>query len=219
MSRLHSITVSAAEVAKYFGADMPAPIAPTQDITEGAQGMVVFEIKGRRILRAVTWGFPRLTREMRERDEEPGRIGLVADLTNPMWEQMVVDTRYRCLIVLTHFANPAGTPGAMTRTWFSVKGQPIMAWAGFCRNLPDQGPVYAGMTMEANAAIPPTNDRMPVLLDPTDYQRWFYEPIEDVIAFQFRAPFAAERMIIEPTEDLWRSGKAPPSGGAQLALL
>jgi putative SOS response-associated peptidase YedK len=136
-----------------------------------------------------------------------------------MWEQMVVDTRYRCLIVLTHFANPAGTPGAMTRTWFSVKGQPIMAWAGFCRNLPDQGPVYAGMTMEANAAIPPTNDRMPVLLDPTDYQRWFYGPIEDVIAFQFRAPFAAERMIIEPTEDLWRSGKAPPSGGAQLALL
>lgn len=61
------------------------------------------------------------------RGEGPGRIGLVADLTNPMWEQVVVDTRYRCLIPLTHFANPNGDPGAKTRTWFSVAGEPLVA--------------------------------------------------------------------------------------------
>lgn len=83
-----------------------------------------------------------------------------------MWDQLVVDPRYRCLIALTHFGNPDGVPGAKTRTWFSVEGQPILAWAGFCRNTPEHGPVYAGMTMEANAAIPPTNDRMSVLIEP-----------------------------------------------------
>lgn len=46
-----------------------------------------------------------------------------------------------------------------------------MAWAGFCRNFPEVGPSYAGMTMEANATIPPTNDRMPVLLEPHEHAR------------------------------------------------
>ncbi len=33
----------------------------------------------------------------------------VADLTNPMWKKVVVEPRYRCLIPITHFANPDGT--------------------------------------------------------------------------------------------------------------
>src|SRR3546814_17959233 len=80
------------------------------------------------MLGQMLWGFPRLTREMRLRGDPPGRIGLVADLTNPMWETMVVESRYRCLIPITHFANPNGTPGEKTRSWFSLEGQPIVAW-------------------------------------------------------------------------------------------
>lgn len=218
MSRLHCVRASIAEVAAHFGIDPLPSIAISQETVEGLDGLVVFEKGGRRFLRAMTWGFPRLTRDMRERGEEPGRIGLVADLTNPMWEEMVVDPRYRCLIVLTHFGNPDGAPGAKTRTWFSVKNQPIVAWAGFCRNLLSGGPVYAGMTMEANEAIPPTNNRMPVLLDPYEYDAWLHGSIQDVIRFQFRAPFAAERMTVQHTEDPWRS-KAPPPGTEAQALL
>ena len=217
MSRLHVITASASDVAAYFEAESPAALTvPEGDIKEGLTGLVIFEKGGRRLLRPVTWGFPRLTREMRERGEPPGRIGLVADLTNPMWEEMVVEPRYRCLIALTHFGNPDGTPGAKTRTWFSVKDRPIMSWAGFCRNLPDQGPVYAGMTMSANAAVMPTNDRMPVLLERAEWDQWFRGSVREVIGFQFRPPFAAERMIVEPTDDRWNSGKGPPE--PQLAL-
>src|SRR3546814_5634939 len=75
-----------------------------------------------------------------------------------MWETLVVESRYRCLIPLTHFANPNGTPGGKTRTWFSLEGQPIVAWAGFCKNTAEFGPVYAGMTMEANGAAMPRSD-------------------------------------------------------------
>src|SRR3546814_12386230 len=85
-----------------------------------------------------------------------------------------------------------------------------MSWAGFCRNLPDQGPVYAGMTMGANAAVMPTNDRMPVLLERAEWDQWFRGSVREVIGFQFRPPFAAERMIVEPTDDRWNSGKGPP---------
>lgn len=97
MSRLYCMAAGLSEVADHFKAEMPAPIELPSETTEGAFGLVVFENRGRRLMRAVTWGFQRLTREMRERGEEPGRIGLVADLTNPMWDQMAADPLYRCL--------------------------------------------------------------------------------------------------------------------------
>lgn len=219
MSRLHTVRAGAAEIADHFGiAPVPEVHIPDETV-EGMPGLIVFAKGGKRILKSVTWGFPRLTREMRDAAEDPGRVGMVADLTNPMWEELVVEPRYRCLIALTHFANPAGEKGAKTRTWFSVRNEPILAWAGFCRNLPDEGPVYAGMTMEANEAIPPTNDRMPVLLNPHEYDEWLLGGIKDVIRFQFRPPFPASRMVVQPTKDLWRSGSPPPGAARQRAMI
>jgi len=136
---------------------------------------------------------------------------MVADLTNPMWEETIKDPKYRCLIPITHFANPDGDSGAKTRTWFSVKDQPIIAWAGFCRNMREGGPVYAGMTMEANSAIPPTNDRMPVLLEDHEWDEWLTGSVRDVIRFQYWAPIAADRMVVQRTDDQWRSGARPPA--------
>ena len=194
-------------------------IEHSEEMIEGNRGLVVRESHGRRVLQTMTWGFPRQTQEMRDHGEPVGRIGLVADLTNPLWERTVVDPRYRCLIVLTHFANPDGQQGARTRTWYSLKDQPIMAWAGFCRNTPEFGPVYAGMTMAANAAIPPTNDRMPVLLDPDDYDRWLHGSIQDVIAFQFGKPIAADRIVVEQTQARWKSQGLPMRPKSQFSLL
>jgi len=209
MSRLHTILADVQDIAAHFGVDSVPHVEHSEEMIEGNRGLVVRESHGRRVLQTMTWGFPRQTQEMRDHGEPMGRIGLVADLTNPLWEKTVVDPRYRCLIVLTHFANPDGQQGARTRTWYSLKDQPIMAWAGFCRNTPEFGPVYAGMTMEANSAVMPTNDRMPVLIEPREYDRWLHGSIQDVIEFQFRAPIAASRMIVDPTNDRWRSEGLP----------
>lgn len=219
MSRLHAVMASVEEIARQFDAEQSDASRPPYEVIEGNQNLIVIEANGRRLLRPATWGFPRLTREMRERGDPPDRIGLVADLTNPMWDKLVVEPRYRCLIPLTHFANPDGPIGEKTRTWFSVQGQPIACWAGFCRNTPEFGPVYAGMTMEANSAVMPTNDRMPVLIEREEYDCWLHGSIAEVIQFQFREPMAACRMEILPTDDRWRSGKLPPMPEPQLDLL
>lgn len=216
MCRLHSLRSTIDEVTTFLRAEPATTATIPTEMIEGGLGPVAFEVGGRRRLRMMRWGFPR-------RGHDAGRdgadiIGLVADLTNPLWENTVVDPRYRCIIPMTHFANPDGDLGAKTRTWFSIEGQPIMAWAGFCRNIPDVGPCYAGMTTEANAAIPPTNDRMPVLLEPGEHERWLRGSIEDVIGFQFRPPFAPERMVILRTGDAWRNG-GPPPASAQIPLL
>ncbi|WP_245515514.1 hypothetical protein [Rhizobium deserti] len=98
----------------HFGVDVPSSAEVPSETIEGTPGSVVFEKDGLRVLKSIPWGFPR-----KVRGEPPTSIGLVADLTNPMWEQTVVDHRYRCLITLTHFANPDGPKGEKTRTWFS----------------------------------------------------------------------------------------------------
>ncbi|HEX4693620.1 SOS response-associated peptidase family protein [Sphingomonas sp.] len=219
MSRLYTAMAGLVEIAEHFGADMPAPVAVPTEVIEGNPGLVVLQGRDRRLLKNMSWGFPRLTREMRLHGDPPGRIGLVADLTNPMWEHMVVEPRYRCLIPLTHFANPDGEPGEKTRTWFSVKDEPLVAWAGFCRNTPEFGPVYAGMTMTANGMVEPYNDRMPVLLARDEYDRWLHGSIQDVIAFQFRPPIADDGMAILNTQDRWKSGKLPVGIQPQMALL
>ena len=210
MSRLFRLAAPSQQVATVFGADPALPVSIPGETIEGDPGVVVIDRDGRRLLKTMTWGFPRHTRESRLRREAPSRLGLVADLTNPMWEHLVVDPRYRCLIPLTHFANPAGEAGAKTRTWFSLADQPVAAWAGFCRNTPEFGPVFAGMTMTASALVQPFNDRMPVLLAAAEYERWLTGTIQDVIGFQFRDPPPDERLAILHTDDRWRSGRPPP---------
>jgi putative SOS response-associated peptidase YedK len=218
MSRLYKVEASAAEIAAHFQAEIPAPIGVPDDTVEGTPGLVVLEANGRRLLKSMHWGFPRLTREMRLRGESPGRLGLVADLTNPMWRELIAQPRYRCLIPLTHFANPAGIPREKTRTWFSMTGAPLVAWAGFCRNTPEFGPVYCGMTTAANDLIMPYNDRMPVLLGPEDYERWLHSTAHDVIDFQFRPPITSDKMAMSSTDALWRSGIVPAQRQPHLAL-
>ena len=220
MARLFVAQVGSQQIAEQFGVEDAPIISMPSEMTEGLEGPIVIENRGRRLLKMAQWGFPRRTLKAAIRGDGPDIIGLVADLTNPMWDTLVVDPRYRCLIPLTHFAAPAGDAGAKTRSWFSVKGKPLVAWAGFCRNLPEVGPVFAGMTMAANDTVMPYNDRMPTLLDQDEYERWLHGSISDVIEFQFRAPMAADQIEVTHTDDRWRSGRVPDfEAQGQIALL
>jgi hypothetical protein len=50
----------------------------------------------------------------------------------------------RCLIPLTGFAEPAGPKGEKTRTWVTVKGQPIFAWEGCGGAAPNGACLFGG---------------------------------------------------------------------------
>jgi putative SOS response-associated peptidase YedK len=69
--------------------------------------------------------------------------------------------------------------------------------------VPEWGAVYAAMTGESNELVKPLNDRSPIILAPGEYDRWLTASIRDVIGFQFRSPFPAERMAMERTDELW----------------
>ena len=99
-----------------------------------------------------------------------------------------------------------GSAGALpeaVRTVPSVKAWPLCALAGFCKNAPESGPVFAAMTTESSAVVAPLNPRMAVLIGPDEYERWLEGSIEDVIDFQFRDPFPSEKLAVDATKDLW----------------
>jgi putative SOS response-associated peptidase YedK len=202
MCNLFSVKKSVDEVAAHFGAEIPKPITERADTAKGGPGIVIRSQNGKRLVQSAGWGFPRLTKETRERNLRPEPVNLVANLTSPMWEKTVVDPRYRCLIPVGQFAEPDGLPGKKTRTWFSVKGEPLFAWAGFCRNTEIWGPCFAGMTTDSNDAVKNFNPRMPVLLYADEWDQWLTCSIEDVIRFQFRQ-YPADRLEIFPTGEPW----------------
>jgi hypothetical protein len=186
-----------------FVFDVPTSADVPSQTIEGTPGLVVLEM--------AACSFSNRSHEIsaKVRGEPPTRIGLVADLTNPMWEQTVVDPRYQCLIPLNHFANPDGPKGDKTRAWFSINRQSLVAWAGICRNTPEFGPVFAGMTGEANEKVRPYNDRMPILLKREDYEIWLHGDVQDVTGFQFREPPLSDEFEILETMDRWQSGVPP----------
>ena len=141
---------------------------------------------------------------------KPKAVNNIADLRKPMWVGLARKPQWRCLIPVTHFAEAEGEKGKMTRTWFSVRGEPIFAWAGLWRVSDEWGPVYSGVMTDANEAVAPVHDRMPVLLHREDYQQWLHGSFEDVLAFQKRV-FPPDLIEMERTSDLWVKKKTPPA--------
>ena len=64
---------------------------------------------------------------------------------------------------MTEFAEPEGPKGARTRTWVTIKDQPIAAWGGLWRESAEWGPVYSGAMTDCNEAMRPLHDRITLL--------------------------------------------------------
>ena len=116
MSNLYRLDASTTELARQFGVDPAPDVRVPSPVRPGEQGLIVRGVSGDRSMRVLKWGFPRPGR-----DVEPATVNLVADLTNFMWDGMVPDPRYRCLVPVTAFGQPDGPKGFKTRTWFTIR--------------------------------------------------------------------------------------------------
>lgn len=207
MCNLYTVRKSAAEVAAHFGVEAPVQRFNAPDESyPGSPGLVVREQDGARVLQSMTWGFPLRLKSMKP-DSKPKAVNNIADVTKGMWIGLARKPAWRCLIPVTGFAEAEGPKGAKTRTWFSVKDQPIFAWAGLWRQSAEWGDVYSGVMTDCNEAIRPVHDRMPVLLQPDEYDRWLHGDLEDVVAFQNRC-YPDDLIDMRRTADPWLKRKA-----------
>jgi putative SOS response-associated peptidase YedK len=217
MCNLYTTKASAAEVAAYIKATIPAAFnAGEGEVYPGGQGMVVREQDGQRILQSMTWGFPLAQKSKRTGlPIKPKAVNNASELDKPMWRNIVGLPERRCLIPLTGFCEAEGEEGAKTRTWFRVKDQPIFCWAGFWRMSAEWGAVYSGLMTNCNAIVRPVHNRMPVLLHEEDHDRWLHGSLEDVIAFKDRC-FPDVLTTIERTADPWFKRKSAEAAASLL---
>jgi putative SOS response-associated peptidase YedK len=83
----------------------------------------------------------------------------------------------RCLVPVNAFFEWSGEKGHRLKWRISVRDEPLFALAGLWEwwQDPQSGEgiaSYTIVTCEANAAIAPLHDRMPVIVGATDYARW-----------------------------------------------
>lgn len=209
MCNLYRVRRSSAEVADLFRATLGTAPNVGEEVYPGASGMVIVEADSARIVRSMTWGFPLPMKSKRTGlPIKPKPVNNIADLNSRMWRHIALRPANRCLIPVTEFAEAEGAAGRKTRTWFSLTGDPAFAWAGMWRDSDEWGPVYSGLMTDANAAIAPVHDRMPVILKPDEHDAWLHGSIDDVIAFQQRV-FPPELIAMDRTADSWiRKGPA-----------
>ncbi len=202
MCNLYTERLTAAEVAAHFGVETPvAQFNAPEETPPGYPGLVVREQDGKRLLESMSWGFPLRLKGMKP-DSKPKAVNNIADLRKSVWVGLARKPRWRCLIPLTAFAEPEGPKGAKTRTWFSMRGQPLFAWGGLWRESAEWGSVYSGAMTDCNEAIRPVHDRMPVLLMPDEYGRWLNGTFDDLLTFQERR-FPGDLIEIKRTDELW----------------
>lgn len=161
---------------------------------------------GEREMLNMSWGF--LTKQVSKKTGKPiapaawnnARANKV--VTSGLWKESF--QKRRCLVPATSFREAKGLRPA-TDYWFALKGKdvrPPFAFAGLWRDLqPGLADNKANLmthtiiTTTANEIIKPIHpDRMPVILDPSDYETWLTGSLDD--AYQLLKPFPSDRIEI-----------------------
>jgi putative SOS response-associated peptidase YedK len=118
----------------------------------------------------------------------------------------------RCLIAVDGFYEWQAVAGQKTKQpyYIGVKDVPAFAFAGLAEHWtsPEGAPVQTCtiITTTANSLMQPIHQRMPVILDPVDYDRWLDPEKQDPSdVLPLLQPFPADRMRAVPVSTLVNS--------------
>jgi putative SOS response-associated peptidase YedK len=190
MCNLYRLNAKRDEIGAYFNAqdDARSQVTVEKDyVAPGKPGYIVREDEGQRILSAMAWGFPFQGRPVTN----------VRNYTSPFWRTALKEPARRCLVPVTSFqewtVEPDPATGKKRPHWFSLRSQPIFAFAGIWRPTEDAR-VYSFLTCgyegdptaHAVGAIHPK--ACPVILHEDDYDRWLTADLENALALACAFP-------------------------------
>jgi putative SOS response-associated peptidase YedK len=208
----YTLRVSPAELAEIFETLRTIEwsprynIAPTQTVVAVRQS----EQGDGRELALLRWGLiPSWSKDMKIGSS---LINARADgvATKPSFRHAF--KKKRCLIPADGFYEWQAVPGQKTKQPFhiGVRDVPVFAFAGLWEQWtdPEGKPVQTSaiITTDANEAMQPVHNRMPVILDPADYDEWLDRDEQDAEKLQrLLKPFPADRMQLVPVSTLVNS--------------
>ena len=170
-------------------------------------GLVVKRVNGQRVLANMTWGFPLILAEARERAKakgvqvkpKPVNNARTDKLGSGFWNRWT-DPEHRCLIPVHAYAEAIGEKGRMTEAWMTVPDASQFAVAGIWRPSAEWGDCYSMIMTEAAGEAATVHSRMPVILAVADHASWLGQPMPD--AFDLCRPWAG-LITVNRTETLW----------------
>ena len=203
MCNLYKMRRPADEIARIFAAEAAGRPNVGEDVYPGTPGLVVAE--GR--VRAMTWGLPlALTGRSGQRlKPRPVNNARADKLTTPFWRDSF--RHRRCLIPVDAWAEAEGERGRMTRTWYALEAPGTFAVAGLWRATPEWGEAYAMVMVDGCPQMAEVHDRMPVILDRSDWQAWLEGPPDQALAL-CRTSLAPLR--VERTTEPWAAVRDRP---------
>lgn len=175
-------------------------IAPTQDIA-----IVRLARAGHRKVEFVRWGL--IPFYMKEKPKQPhiNARGETVDRT-PLFREAFA--RRRCLIPATGFFEWLKEGKARQPFRFVMKDREPFAIAGIWESaLVDGQRIHSAaiIVTAANALVAELHDRMPVILDADDYERWLQPEASAAEAKKLIRPFPAKRMESYPVSRIVNS--------------
>ena len=170
-------------------------------------GLVVKRANGRRVLANMTWGFPLILAEARERaaakgttvKPKPVNNARTDKLSTSFWSRWT-DPAHRCLIPVSAYAEAVGQKGRMTEAWMNVPGESLFAVAGIWRPSAEWGDCYSMIMTEAAGVAASVHRRMPVILAAYDHASWLEQELHD--ALDLCRPWPGQ-LVVNRSETLW----------------
>lgn len=170
-------------------------------------GLVVKRVNGQRVLANMTWGFPLILAESRERARakgvqvkpKPVNNARTDKLASGFWNKWT-DPAHRCLIPVHAYAEAVGQKGRMTEAWMTVPDESLFAAAGIWRPSVEWGDCYSMIMTEAAGEAATVHSRMPVILAIADHASWLEQEMPDALNL-CRA--WAGRLAVNRSDKLW----------------
>ena len=199
MCNLYRLSKPASDLANLFKASNEANGANAgTEVYPGYPGLVIAEGE----VRSMVWGFPlslKSKKTGKPLKPKPVNNTRTDKLDSFMWRYSFVERR--CLIPLDAWAEAEGTKGSMTRTWMQMADSDVFAVAGIWRDSEEWGACYSMIMTDAEGPAAQVHDRMPVFLQPDDYDQWQDGSPEEAKSL-CRAWTGA--LDINRTDELWR---------------
>lgn len=103
------------------------------------------------------------------------------------------------------FAEAVGPLGQMTRTWIGIADQPLAACAGLWRRTDEWGDSYTTVMVDAVPEMLDTHDRMPVILQPENHDRWLHAPGNEAMELVTQYPLT--HLAVDHTNERWSQAR------------
>lgn len=200
MCNLYSMTATVDELRRIFGPfeGDRGNLPPFDEIYPGKLAPVLRRDEdGAMRLEMMRWGFP----GPQAAGSRP--ITNVRNLDSPFWRGALNAPERRCIVPVTSFCEWTAEPDPETKrkakVWFGLNEgtAPLFAFAGLWRprDRNSEEPYMAFLTCEANEVVGPIHPKaMPVMLRPSDAERWLTAERADACALA--RPFAATEMRV-----------------------